>query len=204
MRVFVPRLRDEPEREHERGDADRDVDEEDPWPGEVLRQHAAENQADGGAADRDRCPDAQRPRALLALGERRGDDRKCGRRDQRRAETLQRTRTDEHALARGKSVEERRAREDYEPDQEDPLPAEQVAGAAAEQQKAAEHEGVGVDDPLQVALGQVEVLWIDGSATFTIVASRTTMNCARQIRTRTIQGFVDLLIRRPLCSSLDC
>src|SRR5437764_14753876 len=33
-------------------------------------------------------------------------------------------------------------------------------------------------------------VWIDGSATFTIVASRMTMNCARQIRTRTTQGFV--------------
>ena len=32
--------------------------------------------------------------------------------------------------------------------------------------------------------------WIDGSATFTIVASRMTMNCATQIRTRTTQGFV--------------
>src|SRR5437763_12252895 len=33
-------------------------------------------------------------------------------------------------------------------------------------------------------------VWIDGSATFTIVASRMTMNCARQIRTRTTHGFV--------------
>ena len=32
--------------------------------------------------------------------------------------------------------------------------------------------------------------WMDGRATFTIVASRTTMNCARQMRTRTTQGFV--------------
>jgi hypothetical protein len=32
--------------------------------------------------------------------------------------------------------------------------------------------------------------WIDGRATFTIVASRMTMNWARQIRTRTSQGFV--------------
>ena len=31
--------------------------------------------------------------------------------------------------------------------------------------------------------------WIDGSATFTIVASRITMNCARQTSTRTSQGL---------------
>jgi hypothetical protein len=30
-----------------------------------------------------------------------------------------------------------------------------------------------------------------GIATFTIVASRTTMNCARQMMTRTTQGFVE-------------
>src|SRR3569833_386897 len=35
--------------------------------------------------------------------------------------------------------------------------------------------------------------WIDGSATFTIVASRMTMNCARQIRTRMNQGLVECL-----------
>ena len=34
--------------------------------------------------------------------------------------------------------------------------------------------------------------WIDGRATFTIVASSTTMNCARQMRTRMTQGFVVL------------
>ena len=33
--------------------------------------------------------------------------------------------------------------------------------------------------------------WIDGSATFTTVASSTTMNCAKQMRTRTTQGFVE-------------
>ena len=32
--------------------------------------------------------------------------------------------------------------------------------------------------------------WIDGSATFTIVASRMTMNCAMQTRTSTSQRFV--------------
>ena len=35
--------------------------------------------------------------------------------------------------------------------------------------------------------------WIDGSATFTIVESSTTMNCARQISTSTTHGFVSFL-----------
>src|SRR3954468_21605915 len=33
--------------------------------------------------------------------------------------------------------------------------------------------------------------WIDGSATFTTVASSTTMNCAKHTSTRTTQRFVD-------------
>ena len=77
------------------------------------------------------------------------------------------------------------------PARKTPLPADQVAGAAAEEQEAAEDQRVGVDDPLQVGLGDIfSSVWIDGSATFTIVASRMTMNCARQTRQRTSQGFV--------------
>ena len=43
------------------------------------------------------------------------------------------------------------------PTEEEALAPEQVAGAAAEQQEAAEDERVGVDDPLEVRLGQAEV-----------------------------------------------
>src|SRR3954452_17301496 len=37
--------------------------------------------------------------------------------------------------------------------------------------------------------------WIDGSATFTTVASSTTMNCAKQTSTRTTHGFVEPRLR---------
>ena len=76
---------------------------------------------------------------------------------------------------------------------EQPLATEQVGGAAAQQQEAAEHERVGVDDPLQVGVGEVAArFWIDGSATFTTVASSTTMNCARQTMTSTSQRLVSV------------
>jgi hypothetical protein len=39
-------------------------------------------------------------------------------------------------------------------------------------------------------------VWIDGRATFTIVASRMTMNWARQTRTRTIQGLLPRAVIR--------
>src|SRR5215208_4554368 len=38
--------------------------------------------------------------------------------------------------------------------------------------------------------------WIDGRATFTIVASSTTMNWARQTTTRTSQRFVSFVVGR--------
>src|SRR5262245_34355746 len=41
--------------------------------------------------------------------------------------------------------------------------------------------------------------WIDGRATFTTVASRTTMNCARQTRTRTSQGRVVRCVMEGRC-----
>ena len=44
-----------------------------------------------------------------------------------------------------------------EADHEQPAPAEQVGHAAAEQQEAAEEQRVGVDDPREVVLGEVEV-----------------------------------------------
>jgi hypothetical protein len=71
------------------------------------------------------------------------------------------------------------------PGEEEALAAEEVGGAAAEQQEAAEHQRVAVDDPLQVRGGELQVRLDGRSATFTIVASSTTMNWARQTRTRT-------------------
>jgi hypothetical protein len=66
-------------------------------------------------------------------------------------------------------------------------------GAAAEQ-RSRRRRGVWRYDPLEVLLGHVQVGLDRGSATFTTVASSTTMNCAKQMRTRTTQGFVARLI----------
>ena len=158
VRQLVLRLRDVAQRGEEHGDSDRDVDEEDPRPGEVLGQRAAEDQADRAAADRDRGPDAERLRPLGPFGERGRDDREGGRRDERRAEPLQAARADQHSGARREPVQQRRGREDDETEQEQPLPAEQVARAAAQEQEPAEDERVGVDDPLEVRLGKAQVL----------------------------------------------
>ena len=52
--------------EHEDGDPDRQVDEEDPVPVERVGEHAAEQDADAAAAGIDEAEDAHRLRALGA------------------------------------------------------------------------------------------------------------------------------------------
>ena len=123
------------------------------------RQRAADDEADGAAADRDRGPDAERLRALGALpanvvemiasaaGEMNAAPRPCSARQPISIPGVD-----------GEAVEQRRDREDDEAEEEEPLAAEQVAGAAAEQQEAAEDERVRVDDPLEVRLARARGL----------------------------------------------
>ena len=71
------------------------------------------------------------------------------------------------------SAEQRGGGEDGQAGEEDAPLADQVAEAAGEQQQAAEGDQVGVDDPGEVAGEKSRSSWIEGSATFTIVASST-------------------------------
>jgi hypothetical protein len=100
---------------------------------------------------------AERAVALRALGEGRGQDGERGGRQDRRAEALEGARRDQLALGGRQAAEQRREREQDEADGEDAAAAEQVGHATAEQQEAAEDERVGVDDPGQVLLGEIEV-----------------------------------------------
>ncbi len=157
VRALVLRLRDELERRHEHRDPDRDVDEEDPRPRERVDEEPAEHEADRAAADGDRRPDAHRLRALGAFRERRRDDRERGGSYERGTQTLQAAAEDEDFRGRREAVQERRDSEDHDADEEDPLAPDEVAGAAAEQQEAAEDERVRVDDPLQVGIRHPQV-----------------------------------------------
>ena len=112
---------------------------------------------DRAAADRDRRPDAERLRPLGPFPERRRDDRQRRGRHERRAEALGAARDDQPRLAVGEPAEQRRGREEDEPGEEDPLAADQVAGATAEQQEPAEQQRVRVDDPLEARLGEPEL-----------------------------------------------
>ncbi len=151
------RLLQQHRREHHRRRADRHVDEEDPRPAEVARQHSAREDADCRAGAGDRAPDAERRVPLLALGEGRREDREGGGRDDRGAESLHGAGRDQRSLRVREPAGERGDREQRHADDEQLPPAKQVRDAAAEQQEPAERKGVCRDHPLQVRLREVEV-----------------------------------------------
>ena len=138
-------------------EADRHVDPEDPLPAEPLGQDPAEQDARGAAGPRDRAPDAERLVALGTLVPVRGDDRQGGRRDDRRAEALEGAGDDQEDVRGRQAAGQRGEREEHEAADEHPPAPEQVGEPSAEQQEAAEEEGVGVDDPGEVVLAELEV-----------------------------------------------
>ena len=153
---LVAALVEQPRGDQRGRDPDRHVHEQHPLPAGPLGEHAAEQHAGRAARAGDGAPDAERLVALGALGEGRGDDRERGGGDQRGAEALHGARRDQHDVALGEPAGERREREQPHAVDEHAPPAEQVGQAAAEQQEAAEEERVGVHDPGQVVLGEVE------------------------------------------------
>jgi hypothetical protein len=157
VRHLVAALGQQAGREEDRERADRHVDPQDPLPAEVLGEDAAEQDAGRAAGAGHGAPDAERPVALRALGERRGDDGERGGGDQRGAQALEGAGDDEHDVVGRQAADERGDGEDPEPEHEQPAAAQEVGHAAAEQQEAAEDEGVGVDDPREVLAGELEL-----------------------------------------------
>ena len=144
-------------RERCRGDADGNVDEEDPRPAQVAGEDAAEQHAGGGAATRGGAVDPERAVAVAAFGERGHQERQRSRREQRAAEPLQGAERDQRALRPGDPAEQRAQREEEEAADEQPAPAEEIRQPAAEEQRAAEEDRVRGDDPLQARLREAEV-----------------------------------------------
>ncbi len=142
--------------EHRGGDPDRDVDEEDPVPGDGLGQRAAGQQADRPARGGDEAVDADRLGLLARLGEHRHDhpehDGRCG----RAAGALHEAGDDQHLLRLRDGAQQRCTREDGETAEEHLALPDQIAEAARQQQQPAEGDQVGVDDPCEAALGETE------------------------------------------------
>ncbi len=101
VRHLRPALAHQARREREHEHADRHVDEEDPRPAEGARERAAEQHACRAAAAGDRAPDAESAVAVASLVEGRRQDRERGRREQGRAEPLQRAEGDQRARRPG-------------------------------------------------------------------------------------------------------
>jgi hypothetical protein len=138
------------------GHADRDIDEQDPSPGQRRGQHAAEDRPGGPARSGDRAPDPERPGPALRR-ERGHDDRQGGRRQQRPADALDRPRGREPGRVLRHASGQAGDREEPETEQEHPAAAEQVGGPAAEEQEPCERQHIGVDHPLQAGRRVVQV-----------------------------------------------
>ena len=147
----VLRLGDEQVAEHEPGDDDRHVDDEHRAPPEVLEQEAAGDRSEADAERGHAGPDAD------GLAPLRGSvntfvmiDSVAGMMNAPPMPISARV-----AISMVGRAGERRQRradaEDGEADGEEAVAAEAVAEAAGGEQQAGEHEGVGVDDPLQLA-----------------------------------------------------
>ncbi|MEO9174270.1 MAG: hypothetical protein ABI317_02065 [Gaiellales bacterium] len=138
--------------------ADRDVHEEDPAPVERVGEHTADDRPGAAAGSGHGAPHTERSLSLGTVAERRHENGEDARRHDRTAHALDRPRGDEKAGRRGERAGERREREHDDAGDEHPLPAEQIARTPAEQQEAAEGDGVGVHHPLQSADREAEVI----------------------------------------------
>jgi hypothetical protein len=170
---------------------EQDVDIQTPAPRQILGQRAAEDQADGRPGAGDRTVDPERRAALLGIGERGAQQRQRRRGKERPKTPLQGARAGEHAKALRGAPDRGRDRESRQTGHERQLAAEQVAEPSSQQQQAPERQRVRGDDPLAVGIGEVRAFCADGSAMFTIVASRTTIGCAAPTRARISQRRSD-------------
>jgi hypothetical protein len=143
-------------RHQRRRDRDRRIDQQDPAPGELLRDDPPEQDARGAAEAVHRRPRADRAVKLRARWKRRRDDGQRGRRHQRAGKTLPGSGADQQAAVRGDAACQRGDREEAERRDEHAPLAEMIGRASTEQQEARERDRVRVDDPLQVGRGEAK------------------------------------------------
>ncbi len=137
-------------------DADRHVDEENPPPREVVGNQAAKEQAEGAAGSRYGRVGAQRAVAPAPFWKRVGDQRQRGWSDDRGPDALRSPGDDQPGRRGGKPSREGTEREQEHAGDEHAAPSEQIAGATAEEQQAAECQGITVDYPLQAGWREVQ------------------------------------------------
>ena len=152
-----PALGHEPRNDHQGERRDRQVDEEDPPPRRVVDQHARDDRAGRAAAAGDPAPDSERLHPLMRVREQQCNEAERRRRGERLAEALHEASGHQHPGVGGGAAECGRSREQGDADEEQLPTPEDVGEPAAEQQEAAGHQDVTVDDPCQAGPAEAEV-----------------------------------------------
>ena len=154
-RARVATFRHTPQRDEYHDDCKREVDKEDPAPGKVFDQPAAEHRTDcggdcgKGGPGSDGAASLSRVKRGADEGQTAGDKQGC-------ADALQAAGEDERGHGRSEPAPDGgKGEEEHSGDKDFSAPVE-IAERAAQEQKGREQECVGLNDPLDVAYGCVE------------------------------------------------
>ena len=149
------RLWDAPDRDCEDDEGEREIDEEDPAPRQVLNEPSPEH---GTERSRNRgepgpCPYCS---TALCLRKRRTDERQAARNEQRGAHTLQGASRNELTNSSGKAAPRGRGGEDEHAASKDFAAASKIAQRSAGQEQRSQRQRIGFDNPLNLGQRRVE------------------------------------------------
>jgi hypothetical protein len=143
-------------RERDGGGRERQVEEEDPAPGNPLHERASCRGAEDGGDARERRPEADRPTGLRPVD--RTEERERVGREEGAGDALEGAREDQHCFVRRGAGEERGEREARRAGDEDRPAAVAVADCPADEVESGKRQRVGQEDPLLAGQPQPEVL----------------------------------------------
>jgi hypothetical protein len=132
------------------------VDVQAPAPRQVLREHAAQDQADPTPAGRDRAEHAEGLPPLALVGEGADQSAEGSGRQEGAERALECARGNQHPERDGGASDGRRDRESGQARDEDPLAVVPVTEPAAHEEQAAEGQRVGRHHPLPIAVRKAQ------------------------------------------------
>ena len=175
--------RDQGAAERDRDRADREVDEEDPVPAQRLGQRAAGEQSERAAGDGDEHVRAHRAGAVAGLGELGGDDREDHRGRKRGADALEEAGARSGHPRWGEPAQQRGDGEDDDAGRKTRLRPKRSPSRPASSSKLPKVTRNALITQVRFPWVKWRSRWIEGSATLTMVVSRTIISCARQTTT---------------------
>jgi hypothetical protein len=144
-----------PPGDDKRGHTDRQVDQEDAPPADAGGDDPSENRSEPGGHPSDRTPDSEGHPPLLAVEALSQKSQRGGEQD-RPADALGTAGQDQHDRRLGYPAEQRPEGEDDETDAEQQSVPVTVGERTGGQKHRRQGQGIGVDDPLQVAETRVQ------------------------------------------------